>query len=371
LTRSNQIFYRLAKTPPFGPIQLTMSLKKGLQFLLFATIGSVILYLVFRSQNASFQAQCALDGIPSNQCSLSEKLLADFGTVNWLWMLGVVAAFTISNLFRAKRWQMQHTAIGYQTRLNASFWSILLGYFANLGFPRMGEVVRAGALSKADQVPIEKVVGTLVVDRLMDFFCLFLVILLAFLFEFDTLYQFLEKQGVFGARPGATGQSNKALILLTVAGLGLVSFFALRKRLAKTAVGQKLLHMVSGFKEGLLGIFKMKHPILFLVLSFGIWLMFYLQCLFGLWAFPPTAGLGPTAALLVFVIGTFGFIIPSPGGMGTYHALAIAALSLYGINGADSFSYANISFFSIQIIYNLVGGVLALVILPRLGRVAS
>jgi glycosyltransferase 2 family protein len=341
-------------------------LKKILQFLVFASIGGVILFLVFRSQNTAFQAQCALDGIPTDQCSLFQKLASDFRSIHLGWLLAVLAAFTMSIVFRARRWQMQHEAIGYQTRMNTSFWSIILGYFANLGLPRMGEVVRAGALAKADQVPVEKVVGTLVVDRLMDFLCLFLVIFLAFLFEYDTLYSFLEKQGAFQKK-----ESGGPSVLLILAGMGAVGvglLYFLRDKIAQTGIGQKVLSMVAGFQEGIMGIFKMKNPLLFVALSLGIWFMFFLQCLFGLWAFPPTAHLTVGATLLVFVIGTFGFIIPSPGGMGTYHALTIAALSLYAINGADSFSYANIFFFTVQIFYNLVGGLLALVILPRLAK---
>jgi glycosyltransferase 2 family protein len=341
--------------------------KKLAQFLGFAGIGALILFLVFRSQNKAFQAQCALDGVAAEQCSLVQKLATDFASVHIGWLLAVVVAFTLSIVLRAKRWQMQHEAIGYQTRMSTSFWSIVLGYFANLGLPRMGEVVRAGALAKAEQVPVEKVMGTLVVDRLMDFACLFLVICGAFLFEYDTLYGFLERQGAFDSKESGGGTSKWTYLGIATLG-GVVLFYALRNKLMQSAIGIKLVGMLGGFKEGILGILKMKQPLVFIALSLGIWLMFYFQCLFGLWAFPPTAALSWTAALLVFVIGTFGFIIPSPGGMGTYHALTVAALSLYAIDGADSFSYANIFFFTIQILYNIVGGLLALVILPRLRK---
>jgi glycosyltransferase 2 family protein len=342
--------------------------KKILQFLVFASIGGVILFLVFRSQNAAFQAQCALDGVPTEQCSLFQKLASDFRSIQPFWMFGVLAAFTMSIVFRARRWQMQHEAIGYQTRLSTSFWSIILGYFANLGLPRMGEVVRAGALAKSDQVPVETVIGTLVIDRLMDFLCLFLVIFLAFIFEYDTLYGFLEGQGAFSKKQG--GGPNLLLIAAGIGAVGLGGLYLLRDKIAQTAIGKKVLGMLAGFRAGIMGIFKMKNPLLFILLSLGIWFMFFLQCLFGLWSFPPTAHLTVGATLLVFVIGTFGFIIPSPGGMGTYHALTIAALSLYAINGADSFSYANIFFFTVQIFYNLIGGLIALFLMPQLAKTA-
>ena len=165
-------------------------MKKAIQFILFAGLGSVILFLVYRSQNTAFQEQCRLDGIPGDQCSLMDKLLGDFSTVHLGWMLAVIGAFTLSNLFRAIRWQMLHAPMGYQIGLGNSLLAILLGYFANLGLPRMGEVVRAGTLARYERIPMEKVMGTMVVDRLMDFLCLGLVVGLAFLLEKELLFLF-------------------------------------------------------------------------------------------------------------------------------------------------------------------------------------
>lgn len=42
----------------------------------------------------------------------------------------------------------------------------MLGYFANLGLPRVGEFVRAGTFAKYENQAPEKVMGTIVVDRI-------------------------------------------------------------------------------------------------------------------------------------------------------------------------------------------------------------
>ena len=343
--------------------------KKALQLLLFLGLGITILTLVFRSQNAAFQEQCRLDGTPAGQCSLLDKLWYDFSTVHIGWMLAVVVAFTVSNILRALRWQMLLAPLGYRAGFANSLLTILLGYFANLGFPRMGEVVRAGSLARYEKIPMEKMVGTLVVDRLMDFVCLGLVVGLAFLLEGQTLLDFMARRQSDG-REESGGLLTNTLVLtvlgLFVAGaLGLVFFW---NKLRQMPVFQKVANLLKGFWDGLRSVFRLQRPGLFLLYSGGIWLMFYLQCYFNLQAFPPTAQLGASAALMVFVFGTLGFVIPSPGGMGTFHALAIAGLALYGIGGSDAFSYANIAFFAIQIFYNIVGGVLALVLLPILNR---
>lgn len=343
--------------------------KKVLQFLLFLGIGVVILTLVFRSQNAAFQEQCRLDGTPADQCSLMDKLLHDFSTVNMGWLLAVVAAFTVSNIFRALRWQMLLEPMGHQARFSNSLLTILLGYFANLGFPRMGEVVRAGSLSRYERIPLERTMGTLVIDRLMDFLCLGVVVGLAFLLEGEVLLRFFSENKNDGMAGSGSLLTHPVVLtglaLMAAAGIAVVFFW---KKLSQIPLVQKFSNLLQGFWEGLRSVLRLRQPVVFLLYSGGIWLMFYLQCYFNMLAFAPTASLGAGAALMVFVFGTLGFVIPSPGGMGTFHALCIAGLALYGVSGSDAFSYANISFFTIQIFYNVVAGVLSLLLLPVLNR---
>ncbi|MBK9338454.1 MAG: flippase-like domain-containing protein [Lewinellaceae bacterium] len=349
---------------------MSPKLKKALQFLFFLSLGVVILGLVFRSQNAAFQEQCRLDGVPADQCSLLDKLLHDFSTVHLGWMALVVVAFTVSNVLRAWRWQMLLEPMGYQVRFSNSFLTILVGYFANLGLPRMGEVVRAGSLARYERIPMERVMGTLVVDRLMDFICLGLVVGLAFVLEADTLWAFIQSRRG-DAAGGGFWQNPVVLSGLAVLVLGGTLVFVFRKKIGQLAFFQKIGNLVEGFWDGLRSVFRLRHAGLFLAYSLGIWLMFYLQCWFNLKAFPPTAHLGVGAALMVFVFGTLGFVIPAPGGMGSFHALAIAGLALYAIDGSDAFSYANIAFFAIQIFYNIIAGIIALVLLPILNKRAA
>jgi uncharacterized membrane protein YbhN (UPF0104 family) len=341
--------------------------KKILQFLLFLGIGVSIMAWVFSSQNAAFQEQCRLDGTPADQCSLADKLLQDFSTVNLWWILAVLMAFTFSNIFRALRWQMLLDPMGYPVRFSNAFLTILLGYFANLFLPRMGEVIRAGSLARYEKIPVEKVMGTVGMDRLMDFLCLGGVVGLAFLFEGDTLWAFISQRKSRGSG-GGLFQNPIVQAFLLVSVLGAVLLYLFRKKLARHPLFHKIGNLLKGFWDGLRSVLKLKRPGLFIAYSVGIWVMFYLQCWFNLMAFPPTAHLGMSAALMVFVFGTLGFVIPSPGGMGTFHALCIAGLALYGINGSDGFSYANIAFFAVQIFYNFVGGFLSLWLLPRMNR---
>jgi hypothetical protein len=202
----------------------------------------------------------------------------------------------------------------------------------------------------------------------MDFVCLALVIGLAFLFEADTLWAFINSQPAGAAPEHSFWQNPIVLGGLALLGLGALLSFVFRKKIAQLPLFKKIMDLVEGFWDGLRSVFRLQNAGLFLIYSLGIWLMFYLQCWFNLKAFAPTAELGPGPALMIFVFGTLGFVIPTPGGMGSFHFLAKQGLLIYGINSNDAFSYTMIAFFAIQIFYNVVAGLLALLLLPILNK---
>ena len=338
-----------------------------IKFLVSLGLGSGILYLVFRKFNAAYQESCRMDGIPADQCSLLQKVWTDFSQANFFWIGVVLLAFMISNYSRARRWQMLLHPLGYKATLGNSFWTIVLGYFANLGIPRMGEIVRATALSRYENIPVEKVMGTIVLDRLVDFFSLATVIGLTFLLEFDRLWSFL-KPYVAGEPGGGSGASYLVLIFLILAAGGGMLFWRILRNNPQNVFFQKAANVLKGFAEGLQSIRKVQKPLLFVWHSVLIWVMYYLMTYLCFRAFEPTAALSPIAGLMVFVFGSLGIVVPSPGGMGTYHFLVPAALAIYGINGNDGFSFANIMFFSVQLFGNIVFGIMALIALPMLNR---
>ena len=96
--------------------------------------------------------------------------------------------------------------------------------------------------------------------------------------------------------------------------------------------------------------------------------MYYLLNYISFFAYGPTSELSPLIGLVVFVFGGWGIVIPTPGGMGSYHALVQIALGIYGMSTADSFSYAMIAFITIQIGANVIFGLLSLLSLPFLNQ---
>ena len=336
-----------------------------LKFVLFVGVGVGILWLMYRSQQAAYLLQCELDGVPAGDCRLLDKLAEDFRSASPWWLLITVVAFCISNLSRALRWNMMLRVFGATPRLSNAFLTINLGYFANLGFPRLGEVLRPATMARYEKISLERVVGTVVVERMVDVMLILAVTALALFLGRETILDWvLEAVDLsrFASLP-------YLLAIVAVLGLLLLYFaWSQRRQIMATTLGRKLTTILKGFAEGVQTILKVESPTLFILHSLNIWLMYFVMTYFTLLAFAPTAALGAVAALVTFVSGGWGIVIPSPGGMGTYHFLTGEALQLYGVSALNAFSWSNISFFTIQIGCNVLIGLAALLILPPLNR---
>lgn len=58
-------------------------------------------------------------------------------------------------------------------------------YLGNLIFPRLGEILRCSVLLKEEEVPLDKGIGTMITERLVDVLGLGLYFILALIFEYD------------------------------------------------------------------------------------------------------------------------------------------------------------------------------------------
>lgn len=337
-----------------------------LKFLLFLGVGVGILYLVYLNQNAAYTEDCALKGIAPENCSLLQKVWTDFKSVDYFWILLVLIAFTLSNVSRALRWNMLLRSLGYRPTFTNAFLTTFIGYFANLGLPRMGEIVRPGMMARYEKMKVEKVIGTVVLERMVDVVTILIVTATAVLVEFDNIAGFFLEYADLSEKLG--GPLALLPYLLTPIAVFGALFWFFRRKIMESSLFKKIKELATGFWHGLQSIKDVKQPGLFVFHSLSIWILYYAMTYFCFLSFMPTANLSMIAALVVFVFGGWGIVIPSPGGMGTYHFLAQTALAMYGVSGDDGFSWANISFFSIQIGCNVLIGIIALALLPVVNK---
>jgi len=342
---------------------------KVIKVSIFFAVGIIILYLVYQRQNVAFQADCAIKGTPANECNLIQKIITDISNANYFWVIITMVLFMLTNVLRALRWKMMLQAIGYDPKTINLFGTIMINYLANLGIPRSGEVIRAGLIAEYEHIPVEKALGTIFTDRIFDVIMLAIVIGLAMVLGGNDFVNYLDQNINLGQKLSNLFQNKILVAILIALGLTILGLvYKFRHKIQQSAFGQKLSNLLKGFADGVQSVRHVSSIPLFIFYTVGIWILYYFMMYLAFYSFEPTSHLGPTAGLVVFVFGSLGILIPTPGGMGSYHYLVGEALAMYGVSGADAFSFANIVFFSIQLFINIFFGIISLVVLPAINK---
>ena len=321
--------------------------------------------ILYNNYNADYIEDCRIKGIDIGDSTLLDKIKSDFKGADYKWIFIALVLFMISNISRALRWYQLLEPLGYKPKFLNSIGAVMIAYLVNLGIPRSGEFVRAGVISKYEGFKAEKVMGTIVTDRIIDVICLLVMIFLGIALSYQTVGVYLEENLDLSQKFGFILNNPLVLILLALLGLGGVALlYWQRNTILKTGIGQKIVRLILGLWDGVKSIGKLKNPGLFIAHSILIWTLYFLMTYLCMFAFEPTSHLTASAGLAVFVMGAIGIVFPSPGGMGAYHYMISQGLMMYGLTEADGFSFANIIFFSIQLFCNILFGIIALLILP-------
>lgn len=336
-----------------------MNKKRFFSFLGFLTLGLVILYVVYARQQAAYLTECAVKGISESDCSLINKIGQDLNDAKWPYFIAAIGFFILSNVLRALRWSLLTEPMGYPLRFINSFAAVNIGYFTNMALPRIGELIRAGVISRYEGISTEKAFGTIITERVIDMIIFLLVSLLALVVAFKKVSEYLIAKGQLNA---------SQFIILGIIGLvGIAAIYLLIKnkdRIGRTAFGGKVMHFLTGLGDGLTSIAKLKHKFLFVAYSLGVWVCYFFVTYIPFRGMDVTMDLPMEAGLVTLFLGSVGMVIPSPGGMGTYQFMVSESLSLYGVSGVDGFSFANLNFFFVSVLGNIIVGLLSYIILP-------
>lgn len=307
-------------------------------------IGAAFLYLVFKGTDWS---------------DLWQKMLE----TNYAWMAVGLAVSLVSHWLRAYRATMLYQPMGFKVSTLNSLHAVLIGYFMNYFIPRGGEVSRCAALFKTNQIPVEKSLGTVITERLVDMVMLLLVIGVVFLLQFDVLYQYISNQTGASANESS---SVKYIILAAMVLVPLAVWLIFKNNISRWPFYQKVLLKLKGFAQGLTSIKNVQQPFLFVALSAGIWACYIFMMYFCFLAMSATAHLNFTQCLTVFAMGTIGVVIPAPGaGAGTYHYAVMQGLLLFGVAEDDGKAYATLVHGGQMIMFIVLGGISSLWVLTK------
>ena len=255
-----------------------------------------------------------------------------FLEADWLWVAVCVACSLLSHLMRALRWQLLFKPIGCHPGLNNTFGSVMVAYLGNLAFPRAGEVMRCATLRSSEQIPVEKSLGTVVTERLIDLLAFGVVVLIGLLVMFgaakDWLYNTLSEK--YNSLPNMT---MITITLVALAGIAFALYKLFWKKLLHIGIFKKVNDLVLGMVDGVKSVFHMgtRNTVLFLLYSIAIYMLYILGGLIIFHAFGETGWLGMRAAFVVYLFGSVGMTF-SQGGIGVYPVLVQMALAIYGIS---------------------------------------
>lgn len=291
-----------------------------------------------------------------------EKIKYALGKANYILIIPGLLLGYISHWSRAIRWRYLMEPMGYRPGLPNTILAVLIGYIANLAFPRLGEVLKCTILAKYEKVPADKLVGTIIAERAFDMLCLLIIFVITFVIQIDLASHYLKTLlGKFTSNQHSSS-GNGLYWTLGVVLLVLVAVFMLRKTIMNIQFVVKLKDVFRNVMKGILSFKDMKNKTGFVLHTIIIWTMYLGLILLGFQCFSETSHLTIKPAFSILSFGSIGMIV-TPGGLGAYTLLVEEIVGLYGIDKAIGVALSWIIWLVPTFIV-LLGGIISFILLP-------
>ncbi|EMS32065.1 putative dolichol-P-glucose synthetase [Mariniradius saccharolyticus AK6] len=273
---------------------------------------------------------------------------------SYSWLLLSLMVGVYGYWVRAWRWKLLIEADGSaQVSTGRSFVALMIGYLTNLLIPRAGEVSRCGVLSKSEEIPMGRLLGTVVLERSVDLILMIMTVLVAFFWERNTFLDLVADL----VNVDMVSKNLGTILPIGIAGVlvAILFFYLLFYKYRENITVRKIRHFFRDFITGILSVRKVDNQWGFWGSSVGLWLLYYLMMVLVAWAIPSTASLAYSSILMVMVMGSIGMIAPVQGGIGTFHALVAFILMVYGLEEEEGKIFAVIIHSSQLIVIVLLG----------------
>ena len=305
-----------------------------LKYAVSASLAFVLLYFSFRDVEwADF-----MEGLKS---------------CRWEFILLSMAAGSFAFWLRAVRWRKLLLPIdGSITRMTA-FNGINIGNISNFVFPRIGEFIRCGVITRRSEpvspddpehkkASYDKVLGTVVLERSWELLVMLLLLAVVVVGGFNRFGGFFVEQ-IW--TPMAQRLDFSIWWIVAVLALaGVAGCYALWRYRDTNPVFSKVWGIFRGILQGFASCLKMERKWMFFAYTAFIWMTYWLMAASTVWAAPFLSELDLIDALFLSLVGGLGFAVPVPGGIGAFHFIISLALSgIYGIPTELGIIYATLS----------------------------
>jgi uncharacterized membrane protein YbhN (UPF0104 family) len=322
-----------------------------LQFLFFLGLGVFLVWWMAR-------------GIDDNGWL---QIKASLKQANYWLFLPVFLMLLLSHYIRALRWKILMEPLGFKPSTFNVFNAVMIGYLANLAFPRLGEVLKCTLLARYEKVRPDKLIGTIVAERAIDLVCLVIAFVITILLQIDIVggyaVSLLEK--IFTGDDHKISWLKISIILFIVFIIFWVMYQVL-KRLSHIAFVEKIKNVLKGIWSGLNSVRFIKSRRLFFVHTVLIWSLYLLSSRIGFYAMEEVSDLGFKEAFSIMSFGSIG-MIATQGGLGAYQFIVQEILMLYGKTQLVGFTFGWILWIA-QTAVILFGGLICFILMPLINR---
>lgn len=269
----------------------------------------------------------------------------------------------LSHYTRALRWRLLIESLGYTPHKANTFFAVMIGYLANQGVPRMGEVLKCTVLARYEKIPADKLVGTIILERLIDAISLLIVFGITLAIQ-PGLYADIINQA-FHSSGGETQKGIPGYIwLLAVAGLviTIIAVWMIRKKKNFSDLLELFRTIGRRIWQGLSAVQHLKKRGQFILLTLLLWSLYLTGGYIGFHALHETEHFGIREAFTVLSAGSIGMII-SPGGIGGYALLIEGTMMMYGLQQGIAAAFGWLLWIA-QTVVILIGGLVSFILLP-------
>lgn len=326
---------------------------QALKFIAFLAAGTILLWLAFRNVDFSHLAE----GL--KEAKYSWILLSCF--------FGMIAFMS-----RARRWALLIFPLGFRPSFINSFYALMTGYLANLALPRVGEITRCVALGKKEKIPVDKLIGTVVVERTIDFFSLLTIMIILIFTSGDEIGTFLNQSIMLPVQEklitifGVTWILWAILFFLGFSAITLLVIF--RHDLRKFRMFAKFFDVGRGIIKGMKSITNLQNKREFIFHTVFIWVNYALMTWVVVFSIESTSHLTFGDSIFLLVIGGLAMSAPVQSGLGAFHYIISRGLFIVkGVPIEDGLIYALLTHES-QLILVAITGTISFFIIFRKDR---
>jgi uncharacterized protein (TIRG00374 family) len=264
------------------------------------------------------------------------------------------------------RWKLMMEPLDFHPKLRNVFMVTMVGYLANAAIPRLGELLKCTFLARYEKLKLDKLVGTIILERSFDLVCYALFIAITILIQLKIIGSFATEKlnRLFKGNPTLTFL-KLGLFIVAIILFGFVIRWIIKKNPQNKLINKTSL-IIKGVFDGLSTIKHMKKKRTFLMHTIFIWFMYLGQIYIGFWGLDSTASLGIGAACSVLSLATLSMIV-TPGGIGSFPIFIMQTLMIYGLTSAQGKAFGWLMWSASTGLIVLVGFV-SLLLLPVLNK---